>query len=132
MPDFSTGMRRGEALALRWSDVDLDKGASAQIARTVSRVDGKLVFSPPKSKRARRVPLSPGMVVMLKKHRTAQKKDQLRAGNQWTDGRAVVMSYWNVVLRSNPVVGRGHGAVREDVPLDMGGILKDHAQKLRT
>jgi integrase len=81
---FSTGMRRGEALALRWSDVDLDKGI-VQIARTVSRVEGELVFSPPKSKRSRTIPLSPGVVAMLKKHRTAQKEDRLRAGNQWTD-----------------------------------------------
>lgn len=81
---FSTGMRRGEALALRWSDVDLDAGL-ASVERTVSRVDGALVFSPPKSKRARRVPLSPAVVALLKKHRTAQKEDRLRAGNQWTD-----------------------------------------------
>jgi integrase len=85
---LSTGMRRGETLALRWSDIDLDKG-SAQIARTVSRVDGELVFTPPKSKRARRVPLSPGVVAMLKRHRTAQKQDRLRAGNQWTDAGLV-------------------------------------------
>jgi integrase len=81
----STGMRRGEALALRWSDVDLD-GGLAKVAATIARVGGRLVISEPKTARSRRtVPLSPGVSAMLRKHRTAQKQDRLRAGNQWTD-----------------------------------------------
>ena len=37
----TTGLRRGEALALRWSDVDLDAGV-LRVQDTVQRIDGKL------------------------------------------------------------------------------------------
>lgn len=81
----STGLRRGEAAALRWSDVDLDNGV-LKVARTVSRVGGQLVFTEPKTQRSRRtVPLSPAVVTMLKAHRKTQLEDRLRAGNQWTE-----------------------------------------------
>jgi integrase len=81
----STGIRRGEALALKWSDVDLDAGAM-KITATISRIDGRLVISQPKTARSRRVvPLPPAVVAMLKNRRTAQKEDRLRAGNQWRE-----------------------------------------------
>ena len=31
------------------------------------------------------VPLSPAIVALLRRHRTVQKAERLRAGNQWTD-----------------------------------------------
>jgi integrase len=54
----STGLRRGEALALKWDKVDLDGGA-LRVAATIARVEGKLASSEPKTARSRRlVPLS--------------------------------------------------------------------------
>ena len=44
------------------------------------------MFSEPKTDRSRRtVPLSPAVVAMLRKHRTEQKAERLRAGNQWQE-----------------------------------------------
>jgi integrase len=81
----ATGLRRGEALALRWSDLDLNAGL-LKVAGTLGRVGRRLVMSEPKSARSRRtVPLPPGLVSMLRTHRTAQKAERLRAGNQWQD-----------------------------------------------
>jgi len=81
----STGLRKGETLALRWDRVDLDAG-TLKVAATIGRISGRLVISEPKTARARRtVPLSPSVVAMLRKHRTEQKADRLRAGNQWID-----------------------------------------------
>lgn len=48
-----TGMRRGEALALRWSDVDLNAGL-LMVRGTLGRVGGRLVISEPKTDRSRR------------------------------------------------------------------------------
>lgn len=54
----NTALRRGEALALRWSDVDLDAGV-LRIRGTLARVDGGLVVTEPKTVKSRRsVPLS--------------------------------------------------------------------------
>src|SRR5664280_597264 len=51
--------RRGEALALRWSDVDLTNSI-LRVRGTLFRVNGHLVISEPKTERLRRdVPLSP-------------------------------------------------------------------------
>jgi integrase len=44
---LAVGLRKGEALALRWRDVDLDAG-TLRVAQTVQRVGGELVFSEPR------------------------------------------------------------------------------------
>ncbi|WP_235852864.1 tyrosine-type recombinase/integrase [Mycobacterium interjectum] len=81
----ATGLRRGEACALKWKHVNLDDG-SLRVEGTLARVGGRLDITPPKSPRSRRtVPLSPAVVSMLKKHRTAQKEERLLAGEHWTD-----------------------------------------------
>lgn len=49
-----TGMRRGEALGLRWTDIDLDR-AQLSIRQTLVPVGSKEVFSQPKTARGRRV-----------------------------------------------------------------------------
>ena len=85
----STGLRRGECLALAWDQVDLDTGV-LWVAATIARVAGRLVISEPKTGRSRRtVPLNPAVVAMLRRHRTEQKAERLRAGDQWTDSGLV-------------------------------------------
>lgn len=49
----TTGMRIGEVLALRWSDVDLP-AARLQVAQTLSYIRGEYLFKPPKTRKARR------------------------------------------------------------------------------
>ncbi|MBN7544902.1 tyrosine-type recombinase/integrase [Mycobacteroides abscessus] len=85
----STGLRRGEVTGLLWSDVDLDKG-ELTVRHTLSRVDGELVLTEPKTARSRRrVPLHSGVVTALKGWRRQQLKERLVAGDQWTDTKAV-------------------------------------------
>lgn len=85
----STGLRRGEALALKWDKVDLAVGA-LRVAATIARVDGALSISEPKTARSRRlIPLSKPVVAMLREHRLRQKQERLRAGNQWRENGLV-------------------------------------------
>jgi integrase len=49
----TTGMRQGELLGLRWSDVDLQKG-TATVQQTLYRLSGKILFKPPKTAKSKR------------------------------------------------------------------------------
>lgn len=62
------GLRQGEALALRWSDVDLDDGY-LRIERNLVRVPGRgLIFDTPKSRASNRiVPLPEELVVAFRR-----------------------------------------------------------------
>ena len=81
----STGLRRGEALALRWSDVDLTNHL-ARVRGTLSRVDGELVVTAPKSERSNRtIPLSVPAASVLKAVKVRQAAERLRAGSVWVD-----------------------------------------------
>jgi integrase len=76
---LGTGLRRGEALALHWSDVDLAAG-HVRVRRTLSRVGHELVFDEPKTERSRRfVPLPHPVAAVLKLHRSAQVVERLAA-----------------------------------------------------
>jgi integrase len=84
-----TGLRRGEVLALHWSDIDLDAGLLA-VRGTLGRVEGQLVISEPKSERSRRtVPIADSLVAMLRAHRETQKVEREAAENQWIDRNLV-------------------------------------------
>ena len=47
--ELSTGLRRGEILALQWDDLDFRTGA-LRIERQIQRIKGELVVSQPKTK----------------------------------------------------------------------------------
>jgi integrase len=88
----STGLRRGEALGLSWDKLDLDAGL-LRVTATLSRFGGVLVCAEPKSARAwRTVPLTPGMVALLRRHKAAQAAEQLRAANQWENSLGLVFT----------------------------------------
>lgn len=81
----TTGLRKGEALALKWSDVDFEKGV-LHVRGTLSRINGRLVVTEPKTEKSRRrVPLRGTALRVLQDHRKAQLAERLRASNVWTD-----------------------------------------------
>jgi integrase len=65
----ATGARRGEVLALRWSDI---VDGRAFIARSLSQTKGNLWFKPPKNGRPRVVTLPSSAVDALEIHRKRQ------------------------------------------------------------
>ena len=71
----TTGMRRGELLGLRWSDVDL-KAARLTVNQSLERLKGKTTFKSPKTSGSRRtIPLPALTVEALKEHRTAHPRN---------------------------------------------------------
>jgi integrase len=63
----SSGARRGELIALRWNDIDLDRGRLV-IERGIVLVDGDLIEQGTKTHQSRRISLDAGTVAALKAH----------------------------------------------------------------
>ena len=69
--ELATGLRRGEILALWWSDLNFRTGA-LRVERQVHRVRGELVVSPPKTRAGNRTVLLPAPVLnVLKTYKKA-------------------------------------------------------------
>jgi integrase len=81
-----TGMRRGEALGLAWSQIDWEKG-QLRVERCLKDVHhGDPVFGPPKTEASRRtVTLDPGTLAALRTLRTEQARERLLHGEGYTD-----------------------------------------------
>lgn len=81
------GMRQGELLGLRWSDVDLETGLLS-VRHTLQRRTYQL--AEPKTERGRRTLAMPGIVtVALREHRRRQLAERLAAGPGWKDRNLV-------------------------------------------
>jgi len=77
---ITTGMRRGELLGLRWSDLDLKTGALT-VNQSLERIKGFVAFKPPKTRTSRRtITLPAATVESLKEHYKAQAEERLRLG----------------------------------------------------
>lgn len=83
---LALGLRQGEALGLRWRDVDLGEGTLA-IRHALQRQPGRgLIFTEPKSAAGRRaLALPPPLLRALREHRDAQNRERLAAGSEWQD-----------------------------------------------
>lgn len=80
---LTLGLRQGEALGLRWQDIDLDRGL-IYVRKQLQRVDGALTLVEPKTGRSRRTISLPAEVVdILGEHRRAQEAERAVADSRW-------------------------------------------------
>lgn len=85
------GLRKGELLALRWEDVDLDARV-LRVRATVQRLGRGvgLVTGSPKTKKSRRnLPLPQVLVTALAAHRESQQRERREAGTRWQESGLV-------------------------------------------
>jgi integrase len=88
----TTGMRRGEVLGLRWSDVDLEAG-TVTIRSTRIRYGTTIATSTPKTARGNRtVAIGPEMVTALRIWRRVQTEDRMLMGPGWQNAAELVVT----------------------------------------
>ncbi|MGH8931758.1 MAG: site-specific integrase [Egibacteraceae bacterium] len=76
---IATGLRRGEVLGLRWTDVDLD-ARTLHVRASLQRLNGQLGLVEPKTKLSQRpVPLPEVCVAALHEHHARQAQDREQA-----------------------------------------------------
>jgi integrase len=90
---LDTGIRRGEALALRWENVDF-AAATVTIAENVRFQPGQgLVYGPTKTRKSTRtIALSAEAVGRLRAHRANQNAWRLYLGPAWANDRNLIFT----------------------------------------
>ncbi len=78
------GLRRGELVGLRWSDVDLDNRV-LHVRHQTQRRRGELYDDDPKSRRSRVVPMPALCLAPLRWHRLRQREAFERTGVTWSE-----------------------------------------------
>jgi len=84
---ITRGLRPGEILGLRWSDLELDTDPPLlHVRRTLTHHKGRLGFGPPKTPGSIRTLIVPHSTLeVLHRHHTAQSEQRLRAEPVWRD-----------------------------------------------
>jgi integrase len=87
------GLRRSEALALKWDDLDAKK-STLRIDEGLVAVRQGAAWSNAKNARSRRViPLDDETLRVLARHRKAQAQERLAAGNKWEDRDLIIATH---------------------------------------
>ena len=100
-----TGLRQGELLGLRWSDVDLDQG-TLQVRRIRSAAKGVPTFTTPKSNKSRSVRLTAQAAQTLRDHRKRQIEQRLKYAGLWQETGLVFTSTVGTPLNRHNVFRR--------------------------
>lgn len=120
-----TGARRGECMALRWSDISFER-KSVTIARSLTE---RMTFKAPKNDKARTIALPDGLYSVLRSHHAAQAKERLFLGDCYKDqdlvfahGDGSAIDPWNFGSAVRDLIFRS-GVT----PITLHGLRDTHA-----
>ena len=109
---LSLGLRQGEALGLRWQDVDFD-ARTLRVNFAIQRIEGRLQMVEPKTERSRRVlPLPKTVISALRAHRSRQLEEKLSLGPEWQETGLVFTSSIGTPLEPRNVVRKFHALLK--------------------
>ena len=103
---IATGLRQGELLGIRWSDLDL-AAATVTVHQQLQRVRGEYQLIPLKTDQSRRIlPLPRIAIDALRAHRVRQAAARLRLGSAWQDTGLVFTNAIGDYLNGSSVTHR--------------------------
>jgi integrase len=129
---LGTGARRGEALALRWADIDFQKNV-VRIERSLEQTKGSLRIKSPKTKHGRRsVTISPWVAAELRSHRARQDERRLALGMGRAPDESPVFARWNGEFRDPNRLSQDFAVVMDTLGIDctLHGLRHTHVSQL--
>jgi integrase len=112
---LGTGLRKGEALALKWSDIDKER-RMIEVCGTLSEWNGVRVVGAPKTQSSRRtIPLSAALLDVFEMQRKQQEFERKRAGERWKEGGYVFSTIWG-----RPLSARWVGEALREICVEAG------------
>jgi len=122
---LALGLRQGEALGLRWEDVDF--GADTlRVSHQLQRIGGKLVLVPPKTEKSRRTLVMPTTIIeRLREHEKRQLAEKLWAGSKWQETGLVFANRYGGPTQARRVIEQFH------IALDQAGLRHIRFHDLR-
>jgi integrase len=129
---LGTGARRGEALALRWGDVNFQTNI-VRIERSLEQTKGSIRIKSPKTKNGRRnVTISPWLVAELRAHRARQDERRMSLGAGRAPDDTTVFAKWNGEVRSPSRLSQDFAAAMDTLKIDctLHGLRHTHVSQL--
>ncbi len=104
---LTTGMRRGEMLALKWQDINFEQ-SMLHVRRIFTRAPGRrYIESEPKTEKSKRtIMLTSITVETLKQHRIRQLEARLQMGPEWEEHDLVFCTSLGTPLNPNTALER--------------------------
>jgi integrase len=110
---LSLGLRQGEALGLRWQDIDFE-ARTLRVSYAIQRIEAKLQMVEPKTERSRRVlPIPETVLSALRTHRSRQLEERLLLGSHWQETGLVFTSTIGTPLDPRNVVRIFHALLEK-------------------
>lgn len=108
---LALGLRQGEALGLRWDDIDFNAG-TVRVSHQLQRIDGRLTLVPPKTEKSRRTLVMPSMIAeQLRGHQMRQVAEKLWAGSKWHETGLVFANRVGEPTQARRVIEQFHRAL---------------------
>lgn len=109
---LALGLRQGEALGLRWEDINFNAG-TLRVNNQLQRIDKRLILVPPKTAKSRRSLVMPPLIVdALLEHQKRQVAERLWAGSSWHETGLVFANRTGGPIQAKRVIEQFHDALQ--------------------
>jgi integrase len=114
---LNTGMRQGELLALKWDDVDLERGV-LRVSRTLTHADKAYVLGEPKTSKSRRtIRLTTNAVTILRAHLSRQLEEMERMRSLYQPGGLIFATETGTIINPSNLRNRSFKPLLERAKL---------------